>query len=110
MATRTAMFWVSGALACAACGGAPADPTGTSADSVKGSLAAGAAPDAGRGKERGDDGHGASCKPLDGGRSPCARGDGGEDDDMDTMDDDDGGDMDRGDDDAGHRRDGGRRD
>ena len=116
MTARTAMFWVGGGLLCVACGGAPADSTGSSADSVNGSLSARATADAGHGKSK-SGAHEASCKPLDGGRSPCARGDGGDDgidavdDDGGDMDqgDDDGGDTDEGDDDGGHHRDDGKR-
>ena len=73
-----------------------------------GSGAGTAGPDAGRGKSSGNaHGAGSSCKPLDGGRSPCAD---GEDDDMDDMDHVDGGDMDRGDEDGVHRRDAGKMD
>jgi len=108
---RTLLFWVCGGAVCAACGGAPNDSTGSAADSVKRSLSSGAGtagPDAGRGKSSGNaHGAGSSCKPLDGGRSPCAD---GEDDDMDDMDHVDGGDMDRGDEDGVHRRDAGKMD
>jgi hypothetical protein len=86
------------------------DSTGSTVDSVKGSLSAGAAnPDAGRGKPSPHaHGAGASCKPPDGGPSPCARGDGGEDDEMNDneMDHSDGGDAGRGDDQGEHRKDG----
>jgi len=97
-------------LGVAACGGAPSDSTGSTADSLKGGVSAADGGSHGQGGQGQGSGH--ACKPLDGGPSPCARGDGGEDDDSATDDDggDDGEDHDGGGHDGGHRPDAGKKD
>lgn len=69
-----------------ACSGTPPEPTASSASNLGASGAAAEA--GGRGAGQGSD-HGRACMPLDGGRSPCARGDGG--DDENEVDDEEGG-------------------
>jgi len=79
-----------------ACGGTSQEPISSSSADLKGGASA-------------DGGRGHACKPLDGGTSPCARGDGG--DDENEVDDEDGGQEDmKGDGGRGGRGDGGHED
>jgi hypothetical protein len=73
MRIRNVAISLGAALALIACGGAPESTGSTSSD-----LGAKA--------HAGDAGRGHACKPPDGGISPCARGDGGDDGDGEADD------------------------
>ena len=102
MNTRTIVTVLGAGCVLLACGGAPSDSTGSAANDLNAHASQHGPGDAGggggnasghgnSGGQAGGGGQGAkghACKPVDGGRSPCARGSG---------DDGDGGDVDNGD-------------
>jgi hypothetical protein len=110
MKTLTIVALFCSGLGVAGCGSAPSDSTGSTIDALKGGSSAAdggnhgsAGGSHGQGGQGQGSGHG--CKPEDGGTSPCARGDGGEDDDADVDTGDDGDDGGGG----GHRPDAGKK-
>ena len=111
MNTQTIVTALGAGCLLLACGGAPSDSTGIAANDLNaharqqgaGDAGGGGGNSSGHGKSGGQGAKGHACKPLDGGRSPCARG-AGDDADGGDVEDVDGSDMedDDADDNGGH--------